>query len=198
MNGMQIHADKNKLGAASHRQKGGKHSQNGSNMSSKKWVLSLLAVILLACTSQVQQTVPASLPSTPLPTLTNTTTIENEGVVCFQEYENSSTVDGYFQPRGCFSSSCWQLIEKSVKVRVLEDENQLRFYTRVTLRDFSIINGEHVECTADCSHVGDINFSLSNVPRKKYSVWLGEKQIGEFSNMQKAITQPTTCMGQEY
>jgi hypothetical protein len=167
-------------------------------MSSKKWVLSVLAVTLMACTSQARQTVPASLLPTPLPTLTNTITIENEGIVCFQEYENSSTIDGYFQPRGCFSSSCWQLVEKSLTVRVIEDKGQLRFYTRVTLREFSIINGEYMACTADCSHVGDINFSLSNVPRKKYSVWLGEKQIGEFSNAQKTVTRPITCMGQEY
>ena len=83
-------------------------------------------------------------------------------------------------------------------VRVVEEKDQLRFYTRVMYRDFSIINGEHVPCTADCSSVGDISFNISNVPRKKYSVWLGDSQVGEFSNATKTVTQTMTCMGRAY
>ena len=83
-------------------------------------------------------------------------------------------------------------------VQVVEEKDQLRFYTRVMLKDFSIINGKQVGCTADCSSVADINFNVSNVPRKKYSVWLGYSQIGEFSNATKTITQTTTCLGRAY
>jgi len=89
-------------------------------------------------------------------------------------------------------------VEKSLTVQVVEEKDQLRFYTRVMLKDFSIINGKQVGCTADCSSVADINFNVSNVPRKKYSVWLGDLKIGEFSNATKTITQTTTCLARAY
>ena len=77
-------------------------------MHCKKWMLSVLAIVLLSCTSQVYRPTPGISVPTPLPTLDNIETIENQGVICFHEYDNSATVDGYFRPRGCFSSSCWQ------------------------------------------------------------------------------------------
>jgi hypothetical protein len=167
-------------------------------MCSKKWIVAVLAFALMSCTSQSTPVPTIGLLPIPLPTLTGTNSIENEGTLCFQEYENTATIVGYFLPRGCFSSSCWQLVDKSLSVRVMEDTNQIRFYTRVTLRDFSIVNGEHVSCTTDCSNTGEISFDLSNVSRGKYSIWLGEKQVGEFSNTQKTVTQSKTCLGQAY
>lgn len=160
-------------------------------------VLYLISFALMSFAAACQATPMTTVP-TPLPTLSNSRIIENEGVVCFNEYANSSEVDGYFRPRGCFSSSCWQLVEKSLIVRVVEDQQQLRFYSRVTVKDFSMINGEHVACTADCSNVGEIQFSLSNVPRQKYSVWLGNQRMGEFANTPKEVTTSTSCFGQEY
>lgn len=167
-------------------------------MSNKIRALSILTAMLLSCAQQASPTAPSDTPPT-LPTPpANTKILENEGTLCFREYENSSTVEGVFRPRGCFSSSCWQLVEKSLMVRVVEEKDQLRFYSRVMLRDFSIINGKQVVCTADCSNVADISFNVSNVPRKKYSVWLGDSQIGEFSNATKTITQTTTCLGRAF
>lgn len=167
-------------------------------MNNKIRALSIVIAMSLSCAQQVSPTAPSNTPPTPLPPPANTKLIENEGILCFREYENSSIVEGYFRPRGCFSSSCWQLVEKSLTVQVVEEKDQLRFYTRVMLKDFSIINGKQVVCTADCSNVADINFNVSNVPRKKYSVWLGDLKIGEFSNATKTITQTTTCLGRAY
>jgi hypothetical protein len=122
-------------------------------------------------------------------------TIENEGVLCFNEYENSSTVEGNFSPRGCFSSSCYELVEKSLNIQVDEGKNQIRFHTKVSINDFSKRNGI---CTTDCGGAGQIPFILTNVPRGNYTIWLGENQIGEFSNTLKKVSKPTTCLGQAY
>jgi len=136
--------------------------------------MSLVSIILVGCTQAPNGTFVSPVPS-------GAVVVQNEGYICFTEFDNSLEVRGYFTPRGCFSSSCRRPVQQTVDVQVDTTQFAIRFNTRFVVIDpyaaQGALRGSYV-CTDDCGGAGDIQFNIGDVERGTYSVWLGERNLG--------------------
>lgn len=117
--------------------------------------------------------------------------IENDGVVCFWELYNTLEVRGYFSPAGCYSSFGTSPLEQSLSVKLDPKQYRIEFDTR-----FVVLVNSARSWTGDCCGAGLVSFDLGNVPRGRYSVWLGERRLGSVQIPAKS-QEHLTCLGGE-
>ncbi|GEM_PF-1947480 len=164
-----------------------------SNPKRSLWLIFVL-VALAGCGSTSTTTFVSPLPSDAI-------VVENEGRICFHEFENSLEVQGYFVPRGCFSSSCTRPIQQTVHIQVDTAQFALRFNTRFVLIDPYAAQGKtrgSYRCTEDCDGAGSIQFEIGDLERGTYSVWLGERNLGQISFPPDTITGRDICFGEQW
>lgn len=130
-----------------------------------------LAIILAGCSQPAGSSIGSLQPDSAI-------ILENEGYICFEEYENSLEVRGFFIPKGCFSSTCTRPIQQDIGIQVDTTNMQFRFDTRFVLIDPYAASGKpggSYECSADCDGAGRIQFEIGDVDRGTYTIWLGER-----------------------
>lgn len=107
--------------------------------------------------------------------------LENEGDLCFAIHNDSSDLEGSFQPAGCFSSNCTLPMSMSIQTQVDMDRFVLRFFTRFVLVNPHSNDKQPYQCTADCGGGGSIHFYIGDVKPGTYAIWVGDKEIGQLS-----------------
>ena len=135
------------------------------------------------------------------PVPTGAVVVQNEGYVCFDEFEDSLEVSGYFIPKGCFSSSCTRPVQQFVDIQVDTTQFVIRLSTRFVLVNPYAVQGMprgSYGCTADCGGAGSIRFEIGDVERGIYSVWLGERNLGQISFPPVVITGQDRCFGDRW
>jgi hypothetical protein len=138
------------------------------------------ALILLFCSQVPSQVYPPGA-----------WTIDNQGQVCFKEIDNSTAVQGYFRPKGCFSSSCTRTLEQSLTTRV----DPVRFRIELDARFVLVPYGNGL-CTHDCNGAGTVQFDIGDVDSGVYSIWLGSDSLGVINIPPKSITGQDLCLGE--
>lgn len=86
-----------------------------------------------------------------------TVVIENEGLVCFRYPRNLHRLQGRFHPKGCFSSSCTEVVEDTLHVELDADQFAIRLTTNFVLMDPH--STEPHLCTTDCGGADSVYFS---------------------------------------
>lgn len=164
--------------------------------SNSGWILWIIFICAAStgCASTPNNTFVSPLPS-------NAIVIQNEGYICFREFENSLEVQGYFIPKGCFSSSCTRPIQQTVDIKIDTAQFALRFDTLFVLIDPYAAQGKprgSYACTEDCGGAGSIQFEIGDLERGTYSVWLGERNLGQISFPPSTITGRDVCFGEQW
>jgi hypothetical protein len=102
-------------------------------------------------------------------------------------------LQGHFQPKGCFSSSCTYAIEETLSVKLDNTRNRIRFRSRFVLIDRLPWD----TCTADCGAV-DIGFDIRYADLGNYSVWIGEKRLGALRIPSKLSLDQRICFSSDH
>ncbi|MBN1992989.1 MAG: hypothetical protein JW953_09825 [Anaerolineae bacterium] len=103
--------------------------------------------------------------------------VENSGRICFE-----SDTNAIYLPKGCYSSSCTRVVQQFGDVRVDEEAFTIHFNTKlVTIDPLENFWMRSHPCTTDCIDVGVMEFYLAAMASGTYSIWLGEKKIGELN-----------------
>ena len=144
---------------------------------------------------------PAPTPESPTAQITRTPRqpllVIDAGEVCFYAFnEVSRVLAGEFKPRGCYSSSCTQVLEQDVRASVDDGSRTLRFKSRFVLLDTTVTTPEAIPCTADCDGGGRIPFLIGGVTGEKYSVLLGEESLGELTVSEVGRAYNPVCLGE--
>ena len=162
--------------------------------------LCLFAGCLSACVATPSVTpVPSATVSNVAPTQPSPTpvVIENQGWVCFNEYDaGTSALRGTFRPKGCYSSSCTRPLEQKVDVALDGNRSEIRFRTHFTLLDTTVREPEPRSCTADCDGGGRIPFEVSDVKAQSYSVWIGDRNFGTIQVTTSLSITNAICLGE--
>jgi hypothetical protein len=151
-------------------------------------------MMLAGCSTTSSTTFVSPLPN-------NVVIIQNEGYICFHEIENSLEARGYFIPKGCFSSSCTRPIRQTIDIMVDTAQFAIRFNTLFVLIDPYAAQGKprgSYACTDDCGGAGSIQFDIGDLERGTYSVWLGERNLGQISFPPNIITGRDICFGKQW
>lgn len=117
--------------------------------------------------------------------------IDNQGQICFKEIDKSTVVQGYFRPKGCFSSSCTRTLEQSLTTRVDPARFRIEFDARFALAS----TGDEL-CTDDCGGAGTALFDIGDVDSGVYSVWLGSDSLGVLDIPPDSIAGQDFCLGE--
>ncbi len=162
-----------------------------SNLRRAWWAI-FVCVALTGCVPSPNTTFVSPLPGDAI-------VIQNEGYICFHEFENSLEVRGYFNPKGCFSSSCTRPIQQTVDIKVDTTRFAIQFNTLFVLIDPYAVQGKprgSYVCTEDCGGAGSVQFDIGDLERGTYSVWLGERNLGQISFPPDTITRRDICFGE--
>lgn len=122
----------------------------------------------------------------------------NAGRICMTGYdEASSTLRGYAEAAGCFSSSCPYNVAGTVTGSVSADALALRFDSRFELTDPAQPGDPIRVCTADCGRAPRLPYTLTGVlTNTRYAVFLSEQRIGEYlAPAANASGAAETCAG---
>ncbi len=160
----------------------------------RAWWVIFVCVALAGCAPNPATTDAPQLSGDPL-------AIQNEGYICFREYDDALHVEGYFIPKGCFSSSCTRPIQQSVDIKVDTTRFTIRFNTLFVVIDPFAAQGLErgsYACTEDCAGAGIIKFVIGDVDRGTYAVWLGERNLGQISFPPDTITGRDICFGEQW
>jgi hypothetical protein len=106
----------------------------------------------------------------------NTVVIENEGQLCFSRCNPCLDLQAKFRPSGCFSSSCTEVLDRSVSGSVDAVSSVIQVDARFVLL---LPEGSPRLCTADCGGAGSVTTHLGEVIEGTYSIWLGSERLGE-------------------
>jgi hypothetical protein len=122
----------------------------------------------------------------------------NGGRICMTGYdEANSTLRGYAEAAGCYSSSCPYNVAGRITGTVSGEAPGLRFDSRFELTDPAQPGDPIRVCTADCGRAPRLPYTITGVlTNTRYSVYLGEQRIGEY--LAPAINQlgaAETCVG---
>jgi len=105
--------------------------------------------------------------------------VENAGMVCFEEFEKSSGLRGYFIPRGydCYYDCGLQSSQASLFVTVDTHRSTIRLYTSFAMQQFT---PKPRICLDVCAEVV-IDFAIRDGEHGTYSLWLGDEKLGEIT-----------------
>ncbi len=119
--------------------------------------------------------------------------VENAGELCFQPpwqqtgafvaITKGSELAATISP-GCFSSSCTEVVEQTGVMRIDQVRHAFYFQSRFRLlADLGMDNsGQQVRtCTMDCGGGGSLVFNRIYFNEGIYSIWWGDKKVGEMS-----------------
>lgn len=158
-------------------------------------VLMMLMLLLVGClgvgpnhepTSAVAITVTSSQPLL----------IQDAGRICFYTYDAAiGKLEGKFQPRGCYSSSCTRILEQSMTTSVDEQTGALRLKSTFVLLNTRVISPEHRECTADCDGGGAAPVVFERLTGERYTVFLGTESLGEIALAEVNRANQPVCLG---
>lgn len=103
--------------------------------------------------------------------------IDNKGEICFRTDE-AGHMRASISPEGCYSTNCTRQVQKVGSV-VLDRRNfEIRFDAHFTLAEEKSFL---IPCIDNCLGGGTIDFDLGILDVGLYSVWLGDRTIGELS-----------------
>ncbi|MCP4367670.1 MAG: hypothetical protein GY797_06105 [Deltaproteobacteria bacterium] len=104
------------------------------------------------------------------------TTLKNEGVVCFKRSsQDPNLVNSFISTIDCYSSSCTDVVKRTGEINIDLENSVIQFYSHFVVRDISETVGL---CTTDCRGAGEIWFDIESLPAGTYSVKLGKQKLG--------------------
>jgi hypothetical protein len=148
-------------------------------------ILALALIVLTLWATRASRSEP-TFPSLPGGAIV----VENSGQICFRPCDECRTLQATFRPAGCFSSSCTRDVQQFGDVRVDQESFKIQFRTRFVAID-PLGPGVHA-CTADC-YKPSTEFWIGHVRVGTYSIWLGEKEVGELPVPPVSLTGKPIC-----
>ncbi len=140
---------------------------------------------------------PTIIPPTASPTpIKKVFVIEDEGEVCIQPH-GEFAITAIIYPKGCFSSSCTVVLEKSGDMKVDQGNRTIRFHSRFVgtydMGDKSTIR----VCSGDCGGLRSVTCELTYLSQGTYTIFLGDKELGQLM-VPIRIPEQGKCFGERF
>jgi hypothetical protein len=105
-------------------------------------------------------------------------TMDDEGRVCFFQYEGVPQVQISTEP--CFASYCTEVLERTGDMEIDKDNSVIQLHSLFVVRDLreSMSPDNPKECADDCGGAGSTQVEVEDIGDGEYIVKLGDRVIG--------------------